>query len=98
MTKTKIESWRKKYVFWKTPDGKASGEKDDRKLSWIDVGESKGMFTCFVCQKYKTVVNEKNAVTKGSTVWHVNVANRHERDDKHKLCVQKYISDLSPKT
>ena len=36
-------------------------------------------------------------MTKGSTVWHVNVANRHERHDKHKQCIQKYLSEFFPK-
>ena len=45
----------------------------------------------------KEFANEENAVTKGSTVWHVNVVNRHERDDKHKQCIQKYLSELFPK-
>ena len=99
MTKTKVKNWPSKYFFWKTSDGKAPNDattNDERKVTWLRIDESEGTYTCFVCEKYKSIANSDNAVTKGSTLWHVNVANRHERDPKHKQCIEKYLRELFP--
>ena len=97
MTTAKIEAWTKKYCFWETLTGKAPAEDlQKKKKCWIEFDQEKAEFTCLVCRKYLSLANNENSVTKGSKLWHVNVVNRHESDQKHDNCLKKYLRELFP--
>ena len=85
MSREKIEAWPKDdaFKFWDTAGGKPGKDKT-KTITWLEISELEEIFTSWICQKFPSVCNKENKVTKGCKTWHRNYLLRHD-DIKHKV-------------
>ena len=83
MSRKKIEAWSKDdaFKFGDTADGKPVENKTKR-VTWLEISESEEIFTCWICQKFPSVCNKENKVTRGCKTWYINYLLHHD-DIKH---------------
>ena len=50
----------------------------------LEISELEEIFTCWICQKFPSVCNKENKVTKGCKTWYRNFLLPHD-DTKHNV-------------
>ena len=87
--------WEKKYVYFKTTNGKPDGK--TTATTWISYDKEKNSMYCSVCTEFPTEADTESTLYRGCTNIRDAPLKSHSMSVKHETCVKHKIASLFPR-